>query len=483
MAPPRRRRSDVVIPVAPTQPPRAGRRRTNIWLAMAASAAILLGWPLFGWLEDERLVLSPGWTLALFIPLAALTATTPFQRLLGGGRLDNHPTLRLVLAFAIFSTFSWVAGWSFLLPASSVLIAVVHVQRSGSHVWRIAAVVATAFTFAGEAGVQLGLIPTVLEPAKSHLAAVCILALSLLGVATVGLSVSARETATDALARTEARLRALMESSTDVLTVTDPAGSLTYVSPAVERAMGYGARTLLGTHLLDLVDSEYRGAVARRLREVVRAGAGARTRLDVLMVHASHERRWYEWTVHNLLSDPLVQGLVVDQRDVTERLVHQDALAYAAAHDDLTGLANRGELMRRLAAVLPEAAPGAGVAVLFLDLDHFKAINDTYGHAAGDELLVVVAQRLTACVRPHDDLARLGGDEFCAILTEVADEGEVAAIVERLRNAVSQPIALSAVVVRVGVSIGSVVTMDSTRSPASLFAAADAAMYRVKGAH
>ncbi|MCU1431033.1 MAG: sensor diguanylate cyclase [Actinotalea sp.] len=450
--------------------------------AVGAVLAVVVGPPLFTVLERQGLVLAPGWALATLVALAALSAESWFQRLLGGGRVDNRPALRLVLAFAIFSTFSWISGWSFLLPASAVLIAVVHVQRSGSRVWRTAALVAGVFTVLGEVGVELGFVPSVLDAAKSHLAAVWILAISVLGVANVGTSVADREAAGDALARTEARLRALMESSTDVLTVTDHAGDVSYVSPAVERAMGYRPGVLLGTHLLDLVDSEHRDDVARRVREVVTAGAGARTSIDVLMVHASKERRWYEWTVHNLLDDALVQGLVVDQRDVTERLVHQDALAYAAAHDELTGLANRGELMQRLASVLPQAQPGAGVAVLFLDLDHFKAINDTYGHAAGDELLVVVAQRLTRALRPHDVVARLGGDEFCAILTEITDEGEVRAVVERLRTAVGQPVALSAVVVRVGVSIGFVLTTDGTRNPAELFAAADAAMYRVKGA-
>ncbi|HEY3544768.1 MAG TPA: sensor domain-containing diguanylate cyclase, partial [Propionicimonas sp.] len=285
-----------------------------------------------------------------------------------------------------------------------------------------------------------------------------------------------------ALARAEARLRALMDSSTDVLTVSDAAGNLTYVSPALERSIGHAPEAVLGRPLLDLVDSDYREEVGRRLQEVVGSGPGARTSLDVLVAHATGERRWYEWTVHNLLADHLVQGLVVDQRDITERLVHQGALAHAAAHDDLTGLANRAELMRRLRQYLPQAAPGAGVAVLFLDLDRFKAVNDTYGHATGDELLVVLARRLTSCLRPHDHLARLGGDEFCVILTEIAGQREVRAIAARLEAAVGTPVALDAGTVQVGVSIGSVLTTDAERDPADLFAEADAAMYAVKNA-
>ena len=436
--------------------------------------------PVFLWLESEGLVAGPGWALAALVVLAGLVATGAVQRMLGGGRLDNRPVLRLVVGFSVFSTITLVAGWSFLLPASALLVAVPHIQRSGSRVWRQAVVVVTAFTVLSELAVDAGWIDNVLDAPQSHVAALWLLVLSSLGIANVGLSVADREVAAHALARTEARLRALMDSSTDVLTVSDADGHLSYVSPAVERAMGHSATALAGTPLLDLVDSDYRPEVARRLQDVVATGSGARTSVDVLVVHASGERRWYEWTVHNLLDDPLVRGLVVDQRDVTDRLLHQGALAHAAAHDDLTGLANRGELLRRLAAALPQAAAGAGVAILFMDLDRFKAVNDTYGHAAGDDLLVVVARRLAAALRPHDHLARLGGDEFCAVLTEVGTEAEVARIAERLAAAVREPVALDAGVVSVGVSVGWVLTTDTARDAGELFAGADAAMYQVK---
>ena len=436
--------------------------------------------PLFRWLEAQGLVLGAGWALALLVALAGLTATGVVQRTLGGGSLKNRPVLRLFVGFAVYSTIALLAGWSFLLPASALIVAVPHIQRSGSGVWRPAVVVVTVFTALSELAVQAGWIENVLDAPHSHVAALGLLVVSSLGIANVGLSVAEREGAADALARTEARLRALMDSSTDVLTVSDADGRLTYVSPAVERAMGHSARALVGTPLLDLVDSDYRTGVSRRLQAVVETGAGARTRLDVLVAHTSGERRWYEWTVHNLLADPLVRGLVVDQRDVTDRLLHQGALAHAAAHDDLTGLANRGELMRRLAASLPQAAPGAGVAVLFMDLDRFKAVNDTYGHAAGDDLLVVVARRLAEALRPHDYLARLGGDEFCAILTEIGSGAEVAGVAERLAAAVREPVALTPGVISVGVSVGWVLTTDAARDPARLFAEADAAMYRVK---
>lgn len=393
-----------------------------------------------------------------------------------------RPWLAMVLALLAAAALGWLTGWAVLVPVAGVPATVLLVQRHGARVWRTGAALTVLVAVVGQLAVHAGLLPTVVDPPGVHVAAAATLALSLLAIAAVGRSAAARERTERILARTQARLSALMDTSDDVLTVCDADGRLTYVSPAVQRAMGYHPEGLVGTRLLDLVDVESRLVVAERLAEVVAGGPGSEATMDVLVVHASQERRWYEWAAVNLLDDPLVEGVVVDQRDVTERLLHSEALARAAAHDGLTGLPNRTELMRRLRAVLPQATPGAAIAVLFIDLDRFKEVNDTLGHAAGDELLVVVARRLEAALRHHDHLARLGGDEFCAILTEIRDEGEVRTVVERLQEGLGQPVSLAGQVVHVGASIGSALTTEGDQDPASLFAAADAAMYEVKRA-
>jgi diguanylate cyclase (GGDEF)-like protein/PAS domain S-box-containing protein len=274
-----------------------------------------------------------------------------------------------------------------------------------------------------------------------------------------------------------------MESSSDVLTVSDARRRLTYVNPACERVLGRSQDSLIGTDLLSVVDAEHRDQVARALDRVVAGGAGTRANLDVLVVLSHQERRWHEWTVHNLLGDPLVEGLVIEQRDVTERLQHQEALAHAASHDDLTGLPNRSGLLDRLASDLSEAAPGAGVAVLFLDLDRFKDVNDTHGHAAGDQVLAALSKRLRSGLRPHDHLARISGDEFCAILTEVRDTAEVEGVVGRLSAMCDLPVGLNdGTRVVVGVSIGVALTFTPDHGPDELLARADDDMYADKRA-
>jgi diguanylate cyclase (GGDEF)-like protein/PAS domain S-box-containing protein len=450
--------------------------------AVVVAVLVVVGAPLLLWLHREGAVLGDPWLLALLLPLTVLVADDHSQRHIRSGRLEARPLFRLVLASGLITAFAWTAGWSLLVPAGIVLVAVPLIHRADSRLWLTTAVIVTVITVVGQAGVELGYLPTVVEPHLSHIAAGWLLILTWSAAAMIGRDAAEGERSRMALARAEARLRALMDSSTDVLTVSDSEGTLTYVSPAAERAMGYSPDELIGRPLLDLVDAEQHQAVRRRLEDLVERGHDARSGADVLTVHSSLERRWYEWTFHNLLEDPFVRGVVVQQRDVSERLQAQRALAHAASHDDLTGLSNRGELLRRMALSLPQAGPSAAVAVLFVDLDLFKDVNDRLGHRAGDDVLVVVARRLASSLRTHDHLGRLGGDEFGVLLTELRDEDEVHAVVGRLVSAIEQPITLPEGTVTVGASVGHAYTTDPSTPLDRLLAAADSAMYATKAA-
>ncbi len=466
--------------------PSARRRATRLTLpgVAVAPAALLAGLAqlaLTSWMRAHGLVTGSPVLLAVLLALIVASGTRAVQGLVGRGRLDSRPVARLTIAFGLFAALTWTAGWSFIMPVTAILVGIVQVQRSGHTVWRGALAIIAVFTVAGQVGVALGWVATVAQPAVSHVAAAALLLLTASGLVVVGSAVAERDEVQSALERTEARLRVLMESSQDVLTVSDADGVLTYVSPAASHGLRHAPDALVGTELLALADSEHRPIVAEALRTVMAAGTGARTSIDVLVELATRERRWFEWSVLNLLGDPLVAGLVIVQRDVTERLRSQAALAYAAEHDDLTGLPNRSDLLQRITAAAEQAAPQAGLAVLFLDLDRFKDVNDLHGHSAGDELLRAVARRLRGALRPQDHLARISGDEFCVLLTEVHDEDEAGAVVERLDAVVGQPVALAAgPLVRVGVSIGWALTF-APRSAEELFTSADAAMYLDKG--
>ncbi|MCE0538100.1 EAL domain-containing protein [Kineosporia rhizophila] len=174
---------------------------------------------------------------------------------------------------------------------------------------------------------------------------------------------------------------------------------------------------------------------------------------------------------------------------VREREELQAELTHAATHDALTGLANRPRLLEATRAALARrpvggTANGTGPALLFVDLDGFKAVNDTHGHAAGDQLLTAVAQRLDSCARAEDLTARLGGDEFVVLIEKVTDAPDAVAIAERLIEEVSRPVTLvqneRQIQVRVGASVGVALAVDPLISAETLFSEADAAVYEAK---
>ena len=215
--------------------------------------------------------------------------------------------------------------------------------------------------------------------------------------------VEERRVAEEALRASEGRFRALVQRASDLTLVTDPRGVVTYVSPAVEGLVGYHPRELLGLPLLVHVEPEERADVAAAVARLAESPGLVRT--IELRLHSRDGRvRTVEAVCRNLVDDPDVRGLVWNGRDVTERRALETELSHRAHHDPLTGLPNRVLLLRRLDEALAAAGPARSrVGVAVIDLDGFKNVNDTLGHAAGDELLQVAAQRLLGCIRDGDD--------------------------------------------------------------------------------
>jgi diguanylate cyclase (GGDEF)-like protein len=176
-------------------------------------------------------------------------------------------------------------------------------------------------------------------------------------------------------------------------------------------------------------------------------------------------------------------GRVASFRDITERSRAEEKLRYYALHDTLTDLPNRVQFMDHLQQAIERAEGNsfARFAVLFLDLDRFKVINDSLGHAVGDKLLVAIANRLASCVRPGDVVARLGGDEFTILLNRTGTEAEIAAVAERLQSRIAAPFKIDNYEVFTTASIGIIMSSsNSTRTPENFLRDADAAMYRAK---
>src|SRR3984957_18525866 len=281
----------------------------------------------------------------------------------------------------------------------------------------------------------------------------------------------------------EARFRSLVQHSSDVIAVVHPAdgGTIRYVSPSVTRVLGYSAGTLDGRSLTSLLHPDDAVRADRMLSDAVtRSGVTAPTEWRIR--HQDGRWMFVEAVGTNLMDEPTVRGVVVNTRDITERKSLEAQLVHQAFHDPLTGLANRALFLDRVTHALEVTARYGRqpVAVLFLDLDNFKTINDSFGHIPADQLLAVVARRLVDAVRSSDTVARLGGDEFAILLEDPAVTMTPALAAERITASLSAPFLIEGKEVFVTASIG-IAIANQDFSPADLLRNADTAMYQAKG--
>ncbi|MFC4063378.1 diguanylate cyclase domain-containing protein [Actinoplanes subglobosus] len=449
---------------------------------IGAPVLFLGTWALTAWGQRHGAILGSPLVLSALVVVFAASGSERYQRWLGGGHLHNRVVLRLFHATLLIGSVLLLGGWGFLLPAAVVLIGVLHIGWSGSRTWLPATIVTAVVTLAAQIAVQLGLTPSVVEPAQSHLAAIVNLLLAGFGLSNLGLAAARAEEASMTLQRAEERFRALVQDSSDVVSVIDAGGRLTHVSAAVEHVSGWDPGELEDTAYLDLFHPDDRDRVGAALAGLTDDGPDSHASLEVRVAHRDGTWHWHEVLLRNALDHPAVRGIVSNQRDISDRRAQQDRLAHAAAHDPLTGLPNRAEVLRVLGRALRDSADDAAVALFFIDLDGFKAVNDDYGHAAGDALLVAAANRLRAGLREEDLLGRLGGDEFAAVLTGITDAADAQARARRLMADMGLPFDLPEHRVSIGASIGVAVAGPSTGAD-DLMAAADARMYQVKREH
>jgi diguanylate cyclase (GGDEF)-like protein/PAS domain S-box-containing protein len=287
------------------------------------------------------------------------------------------------------------------------------------------------------------------------------------------------EARTDELRRSEARFRSLVQNVSDVITVIAPDGSVRYQSPSVEAVFGYSADEIGPAAPVDLIHPEDLAAVITASTEL-KTKSGSTTSIEGRIRHRDGRWRHVEAIANNLLDDPTVGGFVVNTRDISERK-EREMIARRSFHDPLTNLANRSLFGDRLAQALRRSLRREGsVAVLVLDLDDFKRINDSLGDSAGDDLLVAVGGRLLDCVRSPDTVGRLGGDEF-AVLVEDVDHGIYAGrVAERVLDALDDPFEIGTRQVYVRGSVGIATGSAGTETAEELLRNADVAMYKAK---
>ncbi len=271
----------------------------------------------------------------------------------------------------------------------------------------------------------------------------------------------------------------LLDSVRESVVATDLKGYLIYWSNGAQELYGYSAEEAEGEHITFIINPEEREAEKKRIHHAIETGSW---RGELRRQRKDGTTFWVD-VVISLMADDAGQpyGLVSVDRDITEYKRLEEKLTYMATHDSLTGLPNRRLFDDRLKLALAQARRHQiELAVIFLDLDYFKDINDTLGHRIGDQLLEVVGERLTNLLRETDTIARMGGDEFLILLPEIARREDAGKVARKILEAVGEPVVVEGHDLYVTASVGISLYPDDGDDGESLMQKADIAMYQAK---
>ncbi len=283
--------------------------------------------------------------------------------------------------------------------------------------------------------------------------------------------------------REKQRVESYLLIAQPVIIAVDADARITLVNNSAIRLLGYRREELLGRDWADLVAVPAERPHLRSMHQALIAGEAAEvTTFETRMRARNGDLRVLDWRSALIRSeDGTIVGILCSGDDITEQIAAEEKLRYLASHDPVTGLNNRNWLLDHfLGATARSRRHGKLLAILFIDLTGFKQINDVYGHAHGDRVLLAIAQRLKQCVRESDAVVRLGGDEFVVVLEDVAEPASAAQVAENMLQAIAEPLAIDDIVAAVGASIGIAFYPRDGKTAEELLSRADAAMYRAK---
>jgi diguanylate cyclase (GGDEF)-like protein/PAS domain S-box-containing protein len=460
------------------QPPRAER---SSWKALAAVYAVvpmaIVG---FWWLyREHHLGNTPMWALI------AILAVTSVANLLSFVWLRQHPgpgtRMQVRLAVSAFSTAAvvYAAGWGSIFVVGYAVGVAEIVRSNGSATWRGALGWNAGAILTGEIAIQLHLAPSILPVPVAHdvaLLGFCCLAVVTRVLVLTGQSVEAAEAQ---LRERSHHFETLVAHASDVIGVVDKAGSIRFASPAVETLLGYTPAELCGAPLASVIDPADVDTV-RQVLDNLPTGLGSIDRRDVRFRH----RNGHELRVVMTFTSSDASGagsVVINLHNVTVERELEDRLRFDAMHDPLTGTWNRAAFTEAMEiACAAGARDGGMMALLFVDIDGFKQINDTLGHDRGDETLTNVARSIQSCLRGGDILGRWGGDEFVVLLNHAHDPDEPVIVADRILTELERASAEGPRSARTTVSIGIATSIDGALSAPTLARLADEAMYSAK---
>lgn len=304
----------------------------------------------------------------------------------------------------------------------------------------------------------------------------------LIEIQSVGRDITQLKLVEHALRENEERLRLVTENMQDLVCLLEKNGKFIYVTPSCESLLGYQPDDLIGQSLAHFLYECERPQILQQISSISALNHSLPP-LVYRMQKKTGDYIWLETLIQPILNqEGVIVHLQSTSRDVSDRIKMEQQLKYDALHDSLTGLKNRTFLMNRLDEVLKENqfTTEPSLAILFLDLDHFKLINDTLGHLIGDQLLKLIANKLLECVRQNDLVARLGGDEFVILLEKINRADEVIYIASRILNTLATSFMLNQREIFVTTSIGIVIENKTYYKAEDLIRDADLALYQAK---
>ncbi|MEH1931886.1 GGDEF domain-containing response regulator [Nostoc sp.] len=301
------------------------------------------------------------------------------------------------------------------------------------------------------------------------------------GAVLVFQDITERKQILETLGRREQEFKALVENAPDIISRFNTQLRYVYVNPAIENITGISAKTFIGkTNVESNLPSEFCQICDHHLQQVFQTKQ--EVDFECSLTIAWETKHYHTRLVPELASDGLIYFVLSIARNITPLKVAQEQLVYNAFHDLLTGLPNRARFMERVERALMSAKRRVDYtfAVLFIDLDRFKVVNDSLGHLIGDQLLTAFARILESCLRGGDTVARLGGDEFTILLDDLKNINDITTVVERIHQALKSAFKLSGNEVFTTASIGIVLSNPSYTRPEELLRDADIAMYQAK---
>jgi diguanylate cyclase (GGDEF)-like protein/PAS domain S-box-containing protein len=377
----------------------------------------------------------------------------------------------------------WMVGYALLVASPQRQVDVIRRQLPVACPGERAIRVRSLFPFVG-AGVAFSVFifaaaPQMVEQYGILLVFMVILATLIVVRQVVTLRDNARLQIEQVRKESDERVRALVEYSSDMIAVLDTKLRFQFQSPASVEFIRVAPEEFVGTFLRDWAHEEDREHVEHTLMELFEHRSED-VRFEWRMVGPSGNYIDLETIASNELQTPGVEGIVINSRDISERKLFERELTYQAYHDSLTGLPNRTSFLNSVVRQMRSTRPGNAMAMMFIDLDRFKPVNDTLGHDAGDELLKQVAGRLGLSLREGDILSRFAGDEFTVLLPNISSADEAMTVAERLRQVMDQPFTIADTEVSISSSIGVGYTETSFIEPHEMLRRADAAMYAAK---